>query len=94
MCVQNQVMVALVGAAVFHGAFYPQCHIVQLRVEYLVTGPEVAQVRKRELSLISRAASFHCTFYPQCHIVQLHVGYLVKGPDAVPGEILIKLIYC
>ncbi|XP_076434966.1 uncharacterized protein LOC143274879 isoform X2 [Babylonia areolata] len=39
----NQVMVALVGAAVFHGTFYSQCHIVQLRIEYLVTGPEVAQ---------------------------------------------------
>ncbi|KAK7483727.1 hypothetical protein BaRGS_00025048 [Batillaria attramentaria] len=39
----NQVMVALVGAAVFHGSFYLQCHIVQLRIEFLITGPEVAQ---------------------------------------------------
>jgi len=48
---QNQVMVALVGAAVFHGTFYPECHIVQLRIEYLVTGPEVAQVRWRDMDI-------------------------------------------
>ncbi|XP_012941652.1 uncharacterized protein LOC101846023, partial [Aplysia californica] len=34
----NQVMVALVGAAIFHGSFYRQVHIAQYRLEFLVTG--------------------------------------------------------
>ncbi|CAL1528765.1 unnamed protein product [Lymnaea stagnalis] len=34
----NQVMVALVGAAIFHGSFYRQVHIAQYRLEFLITG--------------------------------------------------------
>ncbi|KAH9515088.1 hypothetical protein Btru_019168 [Bulinus truncatus] len=34
----NQVMVALVGAAIFHGSFYRQVHIAQYRLEFFITG--------------------------------------------------------
>ncbi|CAG5123721.1 unnamed protein product, partial [Candidula unifasciata] len=34
----NQVLVALVGAAIFHGSFYQQVHIAQFRLEFLITG--------------------------------------------------------
>ncbi|GFO22599.1 hypothetical protein PoB_004910400 [Plakobranchus ocellatus] len=34
----NQVMLALVGAAIFHGSFYQQVHIAQFRQEFLITG--------------------------------------------------------
>ncbi|PVD32773.1 hypothetical protein C0Q70_08219 [Pomacea canaliculata] len=37
----TQVMAALVGAAVFHGSFYSECYIVQVRLEYLVTGSDL-----------------------------------------------------
>ncbi|KAJ8312010.1 hypothetical protein KUTeg_009383 [Tegillarca granosa] len=47
----NQVMVALVGPCVFEGTFYPQIHNVQIRKEYLVSGPDV----KTGLSLFINA---------------------------------------
>uniref|UniRef100_A0A2C9KZE9 Uncharacterized protein n=1 Tax=Biomphalaria glabrata TaxID=6526 RepID=A0A2C9KZE9_BIOGL len=34
----NQVMIALVGAAIFHGSFYRQVHIAQYRLEFFITG--------------------------------------------------------
>ncbi|XP_046546586.1 uncharacterized protein LOC124256656 [Haliotis rubra] len=36
--VPTQVMVALVGPTIFHGTFYSQSHLVQIRLEYLVAG--------------------------------------------------------
>ena len=74
LCDKNQVMVALVGAAVFHGAFYPQCHIVQLRVEYLVTGPEVAQVRKRVLLLCPEQHRSTAPFTPNATLYSCMLG--------------------
>ena len=48
---QNQVMVALVGAAIFHGSFYRQVHIAQFRFEFLVTGSHVDEVREIHLHI-------------------------------------------
>ncbi|XP_052800800.1 uncharacterized protein LOC128231721 isoform X2 [Mya arenaria] len=39
----NQVMVALVGPAVFDGSFYSSVHSIQVRLEFLVTGFDVTQ---------------------------------------------------
>lgn len=39
----NQVMLALVGPAVFDGTFYPYVHNIQIRMEHLVTGPDVKE---------------------------------------------------
>ncbi|XP_061197779.1 uncharacterized protein LOC133205901 isoform X2 [Saccostrea echinata] len=39
----NQVMLALVGPAVFDGTFYPCVHSVQIRMEHLITGPDVKE---------------------------------------------------
>ena len=36
---------SLIGPGVFDGSFYLGCHSVQLRLEYLVTRPDVSQVR-------------------------------------------------
>lgn len=43
-----QVMAALVGAAVFHGSFYSECYIVQVRLEYLVTGSDLVTVSQQK----------------------------------------------
>lgn len=37
-------MLALVGPAVFDGTFYPYVHNIQIRMEHLVTGPDVKEV--------------------------------------------------
>ncbi|GFR98568.1 hypothetical protein ElyMa_002772400 [Elysia marginata] len=44
----NQVMLALVGAAVFHGSFYQQVHIAQYRQEFLITGTRADEVGTNE----------------------------------------------
>ena len=36
--IQNQVMTALTGPAVFHGTFYESVHTIGVRIEYLITG--------------------------------------------------------
>ena len=41
---QNQVMVAMVGPCVFDGSLYTDAYLVQLRLEYLVSGSDVQQV--------------------------------------------------
>ena len=37
-------MLALVGPAVFDGTFYPYVHNIQIRMEHLITGPDVKEV--------------------------------------------------
>ena len=37
-------MMALVGAAIFHGSFYRQVHIAQFRLEFLITGRHLDEV--------------------------------------------------
>ncbi|XP_048252459.1 uncharacterized protein LOC124151887 [Haliotis rufescens] len=39
----TQVMIALVGPTIFHGTFYAQSHLVQIRLEYLVAGSEATE---------------------------------------------------
>ncbi|XP_052797406.1 uncharacterized protein LOC128229669 [Mya arenaria] len=39
----NQCLVSLIGPAVFDGSFYPSVRTVQVRVEYIVSGEDVAQ---------------------------------------------------
>nr|XP_022340995.1 uncharacterized protein LOC111135328 isoform X2 [Crassostrea virginica] len=39
----NQAMLALVGPAVFDGTFYPYVHNIQIRMEHLITGPDVKE---------------------------------------------------
>ncbi|XP_041348903.1 uncharacterized protein LOC121368301 [Gigantopelta aegis] len=38
-----QVMTALVGQTVFQGTFYTHTHCVEVRLEYLITGPDLSQ---------------------------------------------------
>ena len=38
-------MPALLGSCVFHGTLYPQPQDVTVRIEYLIAGPDQAEVR-------------------------------------------------
>ena len=44
-------MVALVGPAVFYGSFYSYVSNIDVRMEYLVTGPRIKTVKHFETDL-------------------------------------------
>jgi hypothetical protein len=37
-------MVALIGQTTFHGRVYRAVHTINLRIEYVITGPDITQV--------------------------------------------------
>jgi hypothetical protein len=40
-------MVALTGQTVFHGRLYRAVHSIDVRIEYVITGPDFMQVRNK-----------------------------------------------
>ena len=77
---QNQVLVALVGPAVFYGSFYPHVSGVDVRFEHLITGPRLQQVRFSTLAwalrlrvVDSRAGSSRVSSDVELHVDTLYI---------------------
>ena len=63
-------MLALVGPAVFDGTFYPYVHNIQIRMEHLITGPDVKEVNCFSLKMQNMEQTFWTRIYFKVPVIQ------------------------